>query len=497
MGSETVAGAIVGGRLIPGDDKRPQQEQVTLLLDSGDLRNFDLTAVASVRFTDPKLQAQFKDYLAALMSSRSKEKRSVYIDSTDAKSRQIMASYMIPTPVWKSSYRLIFDAAAQPMLEGWAIVDNTTGEDWTNVQLVAGVRPADLVHQPVVRAALCAAAGGGAAGGAGRSGRWSTEGTSGGEDTESPPRAKGGASNCSAAPPPPLAAPMQAAMARSEMQSSSRGQRQRRATWAICSNTVSRRRSRCARANPPCCRSCSRRSTRASCSSIPIKAQQHPTNAAELTNSTGKTLDGGPITVFDGGAYAGEALVETLKTGDKRLISYAVDLGTRITTQVRFQGGHGARNPLAARHSHHPHRRSRDQDVHHPQCGPEGQDADHRASGPPWLSAARAQALGDNRLRLPLRSEAGRRRDGEIPGDRRARLRQHDLASSNLTPDVLITYIQNKALSDAARKQLEQIATLKNQIAATDAEIQRTESDINDLVRDRIACARTSPASTR
>src|ERR1019366_2773026 len=58
---------------------------------------------------------------------------------------------------------------------------------------------------------------------------------------------------------------------------------------------------------------------------------QHPTNAAELTNSSGKTLDGGPITVYDAGAYAGEALMETLKASDKRLISYAVDLGTRIT----------------------------------------------------------------------------------------------------------------------------------------------------------------------
>ena len=60
---------------------------------------------------------------------------------------------------------------------------------------------------------------------------------------------------------------------------------------------------------------------------------EHPMNAAELTNSTGKTLDGGPITVFDAASYAGEALINTLKAGDKRLISYAVDLGTRVTTQ--------------------------------------------------------------------------------------------------------------------------------------------------------------------
>ncbi len=60
---------------------------------------------------------------------------------------------------------------------------------------------------------------------------------------------------------------------------------------------------------------------------------EHPMNAAELNNSTAKTLDGGPITVFDAASYAGEALMTTLKAGDKRLISYAVDLGTRITTQ--------------------------------------------------------------------------------------------------------------------------------------------------------------------
>ena len=58
----------------------------------------------------------------------------------------------------------------------------------------------------------------------------------------------------------------------------------------------------------------------------------NPRDAAELANNTGKTLDGGPITVYDTGSYAGEALVETLPMGDKRLISYGVDLGTRITT---------------------------------------------------------------------------------------------------------------------------------------------------------------------
>src|SRR5690349_19742149 len=94
FGSGAIAGAIVGGRLVPGSDKQPEREQLTLMLDSGELRTLDLSAATGIRFTDPQLQQQFKDYLGALVASRSKDKRSVYIDSTDAKARDIVASYM-------------------------------------------------------------------------------------------------------------------------------------------------------------------------------------------------------------------------------------------------------------------------------------------------------------------------------------------------------------------------------------------------------------------
>src|SRR5579872_6150671 len=148
IGPDTVAGAIVGARRLAGGANQPEHEQATLLLDSGEIRNVDLGAVTSLRFSAPTLQLQFKDYLAALVQSRSKEKRSVYIDSTDSGAREIQASYMIPSPVWKSSYRLIFGETGQPTLEGWAIVDNTTGDDWTNVRLalVSG-RPISFISQ--------------------------------------------------------------------------------------------------------------------------------------------------------------------------------------------------------------------------------------------------------------------------------------------------------------------------------------------------------------
>ena len=148
LGNETVVGVIVNGRMQAASDKQPEREQLTLMLASGELRTIDLSAATGIRFTDPQLQQQFKEYFEALSSARSKDKRSVYIDSTDAKEREVQASYMIPAPVWKSSYRLIFGTTGKPTLEGWAIVDNTTGEDWTNVKLslVSG-RPISFVSQ--------------------------------------------------------------------------------------------------------------------------------------------------------------------------------------------------------------------------------------------------------------------------------------------------------------------------------------------------------------
>ena len=148
FGNETVAGVIVSGRLQAASDKQPEREQLTLLLENGEMRTVDLSAATGIRFADPELQNEFKEYFEALAAARSKEKRSVYIDSTDAKQREVQASYMIPAPVWKSSYRLILTATGKPTLEGWAIVDNTTGEDWNKVQLslVSG-RPISFVSQ--------------------------------------------------------------------------------------------------------------------------------------------------------------------------------------------------------------------------------------------------------------------------------------------------------------------------------------------------------------
>jgi hypothetical protein len=485
FGTDTVAGAIVSGRLVPADDKHPEREQITLLLDNGELRNFDLSAAASLRFNDPKLQTQFKDYLAALTGARSKDKRSVYIDSTDAKGREVIAGYMIPTPVWKSTYRLIFGESGQPMLEGWAIVDNMTGEDWTNVRLslVSG-RPVSFVSQlyepryiarPTAELPEDAAQRPVVYEGA-------VEESKATADTGRRRAALGGFAQqgqMAAAPPPPAAAaPMREALSSS-----------------VVSNTTARELGDLFeyRVNTPVT---VRKSESAM---LPFLQQKidarklliysdgtsvHPMNAAELTNSSGKTLDGGPITVYDAGAYAGEALVETVKQGDKRLISYAVDLGTRITTNFDSKGEivrelHFHRGMLTTRVAA---QETKTYTIKNVDAKAKTLIIEHPARPQYTLLDRKPSEKTPRAYRFEVKLAPGATETFPVSEER---VYDQTYSVSNLTPDVLIGYARNKNISEAARKQIEQIAVQKRQIAEMDGDIRRTEASINELVRDQ------------
>ena len=65
----------------------------------------------------------------------------------------------------------------------------------------------------------------------------------------------------------------------------------------------------------------------------PSVQAKHPLNGLRLTNSTDLHLMQGPITVFDGGAYAGDAKIDDLPPKSERLISYALDLDTEVAPE--------------------------------------------------------------------------------------------------------------------------------------------------------------------
>jgi hypothetical protein len=480
FGAETVDGTIVSGRLVAGDDKRAEREQLVLLLDSGDLRSFDLGAAGAIRFGDAKLQAQVKDYLAMVNQSRSQQTRSIYIDSSDAKDRQIAANYMIPTPVWKSSYRLIFGEKAEPTLEGWAIIDNTTGQDWTNVRLaVVSGRPISFIsklYEPkyVPRQTVELP-----------------------EDRAAGPVVYSGALGTGAMPsPPPAGAPSRVqarsmgSLARTGQAGENIGVSPSNVTMDVVSEDLGEL-FEYRFANPVTVK-------KEESVMLPFLQQaigsrrlliysesygEHPMNATELTNSTGKTLDGGPITVFDGPSYAGEALMATLKAGDKRLISYAVDLGTRVTTQfdsnrTTVREIHVNRGFLTAKTAAE---ETKTYTIH---------NADQKAKTliieqgkrPEYnVQNQKPTETTANAYRFEVKLGSGATEKFPVVEER---VYDTTTSVSSLTPDVLAAYAQNKAISEAGRRALQQILDLKARIADLDAQIRQVASDITGAGAD-------------
>ncbi len=66
--------------------------------------------------------------------------RKLRIQTIGAGDRQLYVSYTSEAPIWKTTYRIVLDPNRKSLLQGWAIVDNTTPMDWVNVtlSLVAG-----------------------------------------------------------------------------------------------------------------------------------------------------------------------------------------------------------------------------------------------------------------------------------------------------------------------------------------------------------------------
>jgi hypothetical protein len=114
------------------------------------MRNFDLGPGTAVRLAERDLSDEVGRYLNLVGSSRARDLRRMTLSATGTGERNIFVSYISEVPVWKSTYRLILPEKAdeKPLLQGWAIVDNTVGEDWKGVQLslIAG-SPQSFVQQ--------------------------------------------------------------------------------------------------------------------------------------------------------------------------------------------------------------------------------------------------------------------------------------------------------------------------------------------------------------
>lgn len=127
-----------------------ETDEISLITESGEVRSVDLNSSTSVRIIEKDLQVEVGKYLGLIASSRDQDVRRMTISTAGTGERNLYVSYISEVPIWKTTYRIVLPSKAdkKPLLQGWAIVDNTVGEDWDGVELslVAGA-PHSFIQQ--------------------------------------------------------------------------------------------------------------------------------------------------------------------------------------------------------------------------------------------------------------------------------------------------------------------------------------------------------------
>jgi len=335
------------------------QEQVLCLVTAEGIKSIPIETIRGIALTNEKLNSELNKALALLVESRDTDSKAVQINFVGEGERPVRIGYISEAPVWKTSYRLVLtdEKKEEATLQGWAIVENTSDYDWEGVDLtlVAG-RPISFVEdlytplyldRPVVqterfaslrprtyedgikaekemlalRAEMEDAVGDLA------------EGRREARKADMGARARANRMLAAAPGAPPAAGKPMEQLERAATAALTRG-----ATAVATGQTVGELFSY--HIKTPV--SLSRRKSAmlpivnqvVKCRKISIynpgQLPTNPLNGVWLTNSSPSSLLAGPVTVFDAGTYAGDAQIGNFPPGDKRLLSYAVDLKVTV-----------------------------------------------------------------------------------------------------------------------------------------------------------------------
>jgi len=344
--------------------------QLAIVTDDGEMRLFELGPGVVVRAAEPEIHKDLNHYLNLIGSTRSKDVRRMSVSASGSGERELMVSYISEVPVWKSTYRIVLPRTpGKPFLQGWAIVDNTVGEDWKDVKLslVSGTpqsfiqnisqpyytrRPVvplpesmmltpqaheasmqiarqarmqvgELMAPSVVPQGMAGGVPGGVAGG-------SMGGVIGG--------VIGGVGG---APPPPAKPLVEAEESAEDSEvtealSNAEAEAEGTAVGGLFEYNLKER-----------ITVLKNQSALVPIVQSPIEAEKitlvtaeesgglsgAPLRALWLRNTSGLTLDGGTFNVLEEDAFAGEGILELLHPGERRLLSYAADKAVRIVRE--------------------------------------------------------------------------------------------------------------------------------------------------------------------
>ncbi|MCL2764724.1 MAG: hypothetical protein FWD40_05525 [Treponema sp.] len=98
------------------------------------IKSINMEEISSLSFNDPEITEDLNRALDLVMQARNDDTRNLLVKLSGDTERDVGLNYVIPTALWKVSYRLDL-SREKPFLQGWAIVDNDSDVDWENVEL--------------------------------------------------------------------------------------------------------------------------------------------------------------------------------------------------------------------------------------------------------------------------------------------------------------------------------------------------------------------------
>jgi hypothetical protein len=145
----TASGRVVGVESMQtGDDGSVLNDwRLTLKTSSGNLKVYPVSAIKNIAMKDRTLALGLDQSLDVSLNEGNWKPISLSVRLTGGPSHDLRVSYIVEMPLWKPAYRIVVGDEGEPLLQGWAVVDNVSGEDWNNVQLslVAGT-PMSFVY---------------------------------------------------------------------------------------------------------------------------------------------------------------------------------------------------------------------------------------------------------------------------------------------------------------------------------------------------------------
>lgn len=349
LGGKELSGRVVGMDTTNRVVENSVVEERFLLIYSAEnvLLRIDVAAINGLEIKDASLANELQQQLELLfLSVKKKDRKLLKVDVPGEGENDLLIAYSIPCPIWKTSYRLVFDPDEKLLIQGVAIVDNTQEEDWNDVRMVlVSASPISFIqplYEPIKPQRRTI----------------ETQGfKSSGPFVAEPAQRKRGAAKAKALyreeSPVACAAPMEVDSFASYSLGAIPAAPGFAGDYGATFNSLAESKLDVDAAEKGELFEYRIGGTvsvpRNSSALIPV-VQQHiegerislfnesrdpgfPYSTLKLKNTTGLTLEAGPATVMEDDSYAGECLLDVVKPDDTRFLPYALDQSIRVVVR--------------------------------------------------------------------------------------------------------------------------------------------------------------------